>query len=367
MANINSIYFNSNSKQLFVDNQSNQFIVSGYRLVLDPTLNRDLLLVNPPISTGDYGRKGNIAFDNNHIFYCVDTNKWLRAKLASWIPPGADASVYSIEGSGVPTPTNWWPLNNTSLGNDIIGGTYNFGALPGPASVNFGNSSVGFTNTTIGSCLLNYTSNLVQPSIVNENFTLSFEIKRVGAQSYLTVPAPTFGFIMGSPYGRLGFHLSYANKSNGKTGPYGNRGLYESLGNNIQFALGAHQALFPNSNYRWASVATTTQIDNSNFFQIVCTNDSSNKTIKIYCNGMLEETHNYAATPLGTKYNNPAYQGWGIGAVPRGSSYGTPVNATEYSSQINIKNIGFWRGKAFSQAQVTDLYNGGVFKKYPFV
>lgn len=372
MANINSIYFNSPSKQLFVDNQSNQFVVSGYRLVVDPTLNRDLLLVNPPVSTGDLGVKGNIAFDNNHIYYCADSNKWLRAKLASWVLPGQESSLYATNAGPLPSPTHWWPFRGwgqplpPTHGKEVINGSYNFDY--GAPSFMMPAFSDGVT-TDSSRNLLNFTSNLVQPSVVNESFSLSFEIKRANPNSIY--PNQQGGFILGSMFGRLGFHVSYCNTASGKIGAFGARGAYEVTGSNIQFALGAHlsgTSNFSSGSYRWASVATTTALtDYNSFYQIVCTNDFATKTIKIYSNGQEEASFSYENLPLASKYNNPAHQGWGIGGNPNGSWAGANVRSTTNNQFLTLRNMGFWRGTALTPSQVAELYNGGTFKRYPFI
>lgn len=37
-----------------------------------------------PSSASDTGTKGQIAWDDNYIYVCSDTDTWLRAPIASW-------------------------------------------------------------------------------------------------------------------------------------------------------------------------------------------------------------------------------------------------------------------------------------------
>lgn len=332
MATVNSIYYNAPGKQLFIDNNTNQFVISGYRLAVDPTLNRDLLLVQVPDTTGDIGMQGNIAFDEHHIYYCVSTNRWVRARLANW---DSTEDISPAAPSEITTPTNWW--NFTSNGNSILG-NYNFTPK---GTVNF-NSTNGFTNPIVEGCLLNYTSNLIEPSVSNIDFSISFEVKRLNN-----------GFLMGNPFGKLGFHFQFVNPSNTAYGPY------------LSFSLGTHGPFF---NYSWVTAISSSQISTSEFTQVVATNDAANKIIKLYINGVFETSTSYlGGNPLGSIYNNPSYQGWGIGASPNGSAYGNPVNQTEYYSSSNVRYMGFWKGTALNAPQVLALYNGGDFRRYPFV
>lgn len=334
MATINSIYYNSPGKQLFIDNNTNQFVVSGYRLSLDPNLNRDLNIVSAPDTTGDFGTRGNIAFDDHHIYYCINTNTWVRARLASWGDGLQDPLVSPIQ-LPVPTPSNWW--NFTSDAQDSIG-SYNF-QNPNPSQAISFSAENGFTNPTVNGCLLNYTSNLVEPSVSNIDFSISFEVKRINN-----------GFLMGNPFGKLGFHFEFVNPSNTVYGPY------------LSFSLGRHTPA-----YNWVRAVSNSQISTSAFTQVVATNNASSKTIKLYINGALERSTSYAGLQLGSVYNNPSYQGWGIGASPNGSFWSFPVNSTEYYSSSSVRYMGFWKRKTLSAEEVNYLYNGGDFRRYPFV
>ena len=336
MATLNPILAENAGKKIYVNDLTQEFIVSGYRMVLDPRLNRDTLLVTTPISQNDPGIKGNIAFDNNHMYYCVDTNKWVRTKLASWnnveyvLPPATGPGGVA----GISTPTHWWPF--TSNSNSILG-NYNFNSYNNPSFT--ANGLV--TNANNYNYLLNCTSNIVEPTTRNESFTISFETKRT-----------TNGFLMGCPFGQLGFAFGYCNR-NTRTA----RGDFSSAGPNLAFFFSTHYT--DGYSYRWSAAASTTSISNSSFSQIVAVNDATNKQVKIYVNGVLEETQSYGKP--GTFYQNPIYQGFGIGASAQS------VCAVEYYSTTLLKNMGFWKGIALSQTEITNLYNGGAFKSYPFV
>lgn len=333
MATLNPILAENAGKKIYVDDLTQEFIVSGYRLVLDQRLNRDTLLVTTPTSQNSAGTRGNIAFDNNHLYYCIDTNKWVRAKLANW-----DSTNYvSIPSTGlvsvnIPSPTHWWPF--TSNGNSILG-NYNFNSYNSPSFTTNGLVTNG------SNYLLNCTSNIVEPTTLNENFSISFETKRT-----------TNGFLMGCPFGKLGFHFGYVNRATRTA-----RGDFSSAGSNLAFAFGTHNT--NGYSYRWSSAASTSSISNSTFSQIVATNDATNKQVKIYVNGVLEETTSYGAP--GTFYQNPMYLGFGIGASAQG------ICGVEYNATTLLKNMGFWKGTLLSQSNVTSLYNGGAFRSFPFV
>lgn len=354
MAQINSIYYNSPGKQLLIDNDTNQFIISGYRVVVDPNLNRDLLIVNAPTSTGDRGQKGNIAFDNNHLYYCVDTNRWVRSKLANWGP--RDGSYAGAASDGVidpvivgavlpPTPTNWWPFLSSPAASL---GSYQFGVYGAQVFNSNGYSNAG------GGYLLNYTSNLVEPSTFNQSFTISFEVKRTSSSA----------FFMGSAFGKLGFHFAFVN------GNKGSRGEFITNGDRIGFSLGAHRSAFPNppvvsffNDYRWAAVCSNSAISINEHSQIVAVNDAPAQEIRLYVNGEHQQTISYAGTPPGSRYNNPSFQGWAIGANPNGASNAN----TEYNSPNILRQMGFWKGYVLNQTEITALYNEGDFRRYPFV
>lgn len=41
-------------------------------------------LVSPPMSATSTGTTGQISFDANYIYVCVNTNTWLRSQLSTW-------------------------------------------------------------------------------------------------------------------------------------------------------------------------------------------------------------------------------------------------------------------------------------------
>jgi hypothetical protein len=354
MAQINSIYYNSPGKQLLIDNDTNQFIISGYRVVVDPNLNRDLLIVNAPTSTGDIGQKGNIAFDKNHLYYCIDTNRWVRSKLANWGPrdgtyagAASDGVIDPVHvGVTLPTPTNWWPFLSSPAASL---GSYEFTAYGAKVFNSNGYSNAG------GGYLLNYTSNLVEPSTLNQSFTLSFEVKRTSSSQ----------FFMGSPFGKLGFHMQFID------GAKGSRGEFITYGDRMGFVISAHRSTFfapavvdGYNDYRWFGVCSNSAISMNEHSQIVAVNDAPAQEIRLYVNGVHQQTISYAAaTPLKSRYNNPLFQGWAIGASPNGSSNAN----TEYNSPNILRQMGFWKGYALDQTEITALYNEGNFQRYPFV
>ena len=356
MAQINSIYYNSPGKQLLIDNDSNQFIISGYRVVVDPNLNRDLLIVNAPASTGDIGQKGNIAFDDNHLYYCIATNRWVRSKLANWGPrdgtyagAASDGVIDPIAASVViPTPTNWWPFLSSPASSL---GSYQFGTYGAQVFNSNGYSNAG------GGFLLNYSSNLVEPSTFNQSFSISFEVKRTSSSA----------FFMGSPFGKLGFHFQFIN------GTKGSRGEFTTYGDRMGFVISAHRSTLPSSpivswydDYRWFGVCSSAAISTSAHSQIVAVNDAPAQAIRLYVNGEHQQTISYAGTPLVSRYDNPRFQGWAIGASPNGNATSSPLS-TEYNSPNILRQMGFWKGYALDQTEITALYNEGNFQRYPFV
>ena len=358
MANLNSIWSVAPNKGLFIDSNTNQFIISGYRLVVDPLLNRDTLKVTAPSTSDSIGERGNVAFDDHHLYYCIGTNKWVRSKLAYWSEENNEDSnqgLTSPSQTHIPIPTNSWKL--TSNGSDGIG-QYHFYSY-GPSRFD---TVSGYSNN-VGGYLLNHTSNLIEPSRLNENFTLSFETKRP------LVPDSLHRFFMGQPFGRLGFSLNWINPG------YKNlRGDYQIYGDHLSFYFNTHYTVSGTRNfdYRWLAQSTLTPPSTSEFCQVVVTNETATKLIKLYVNGTLQSTASYAppymnvGQNIGSFYSNPSYQGWGIGASPNGS-VGTASASVEYHSKIDaLRYMLFWKGTALNQAQVTQLYNNGNFIRYQY-
>jgi hypothetical protein len=345
MAELNTIYYNDPNRQLYINNDTNEFIVSGYRLVVDNNLNRDLLLVTPPPSPLSAGKKGNIAFDKNYVYYCLENNTWARSALAAWDTIRPEGFVTELDNGNtvrLPTPSHWWPLTQDS--NSKLG-DYNF-IQYGAVSYSSGGAETSNTRTfkvgSFGNSLLNYSSNLIEPSTLNQSFSISFETKR------LINLTPANQFILGNAFGKLGFYFEYANQNGTATGNY------------LTFAFSTHQA----PSYSWTKIRTTGQVLDAHYHQVVVANDAYNSGLFLYLDGALQASGRYATRP-GSYYNNPSFQGFGIGANPNGSS-NTPVNSVEYNTPVVIKNLHFWKGIAITSGNAKALYNGGAFKSYPF-
>lgn len=348
MAELNTIFYSGNAtKQLLVNNSTNEFIVSGYRLVLDQSLNRDLATVSAPTEVVSVGKKGNIAFDKNYVYYCVEDNVWKRAPLAKWMPS-------SVAGT-FPKPSHWWSFQDSGANGQGFSqkGDYNFYTYSAlPASVPTFNSSgvylgssagIDRTRYPAGVSLLNFSSNLVEPSSLNQDFTISFETKRlnINATNSITNTSPR-QVILGSQFGKLGFYFEYST-SNG----YG-------LGNFVSFKFSTGLALY-------ASIqSTSTGITDSFYHQVVGINDSYNKAISLYVDGILQGSGKYPSP--GYTYANPAAQGFAIGGLPLGNVGGRAAATVEANTPLIIRNLGFWKGVALNSGQVKYLYNDRQFR-----
>ena len=368
MASLNTIWSVAPNKGLFIDSNTNQFIISGYRLIVDPLLNRDTLKVTAPSTSDSIGERGNVAFDDHHLYYCIGTNKWVRSKLAYWSEENNEGVTPGITTPGqtyIPVPTNSWKF--TSNGSDGIGDYHfysYFNTKFDPVS-GFSNISLySIPNLNLG-YLLNHTSNLIEPSKLSEDFTLSFETIRPS-----TKPGLPYTFFMGSPFGKLGFYLNWINPNGSKAA----RGDYQTTGNHLQFSFNTHNTVSGATNFtfRWLAQPTLTAPSKTQFCQVVATHQASTKEVKLYVDGILQSSANYqtpymlAGQKVGSIYENPKYQGWGIGASPAGSN-GSPAMQTEYVSKIDaLRYMLFWKGTALNQAQVTQLYNNGNFIRYQY-
>lgn len=415
----NQIFYSAPGKLVQVNDNTNEFIISGYRLVVDKNLNRDLMIVETPSNTGDYGLRGNIAFDNNHIYYCRNTNDWLRGRLARWKGNDNDVFVNVPSPVNITNPTNWWKLQspfqnlpngqryvNPDLGSyifiDVASANNNiwwsapkaFGG-PGnpPLPSAFFSTVSGYLNYPNGNnynsaSLLNYGSNLVDLISFNQDFSISFETRRIPNTSSLST------MILGSLYGALGFHFRFANKSNLTSGNY-------LSGQNIVFGLSAHttgtqvyfgsnpayntdiywaRPNFPSNGNRWINVASNSNISTGTLTQIVATNNATTKEIKLYVNGNLEDSKSYQGVPLAVPRavsKESQAIGMAIGATPVGgisstdftdvSIYGGTSFYVTQVSNVQVKNLGFWKNKILTQEEITNLYNNGDFRSYPFV
>lgn len=343
MAELNTILYADTNKQLFVDNNTNQFILSGYKLVLDRSLNIDLTPVSAPTEPNSFGKKGNIAFDDDYIYYCVEDNTWTRHGLAFW---GNSQSFASIDlGSGnyskLPAPLYWWRF--TENANSTLG-DYNF--INYGATFSSSGAYIPVTTTRKNgdplNCLLNYTSNIIEPSTLNQDFTISFETKRLNINSPWNSQ-----FILGSAFGKLGFHFEYTNN------------LGTALGNYLSFRFSTHSR----PTYSWVRVQSINPITDQNYHQIVAMNDAYNKAILLYIDGVFQGSGKYNAP--GSYYENPSFKGFGIGANPNGS-YFTNINSAEYNTPLIIRNLGFWKGLVLNSGNVQALYNTGAFQSFPF-
>lgn len=355
MSTLNQIYYSAPGKLIATKDETSEFIISGYRINADPLLNLNTNLVAVPSSTGDFGVKGTMAFDKSHFYICIDNNKWARTRLAFW---EEDVPI-STEGLVIPTPTNWW--NFTSNGNDLIG-AYSFITN---GNVTF-DSIEGFKNPTSNTSLLNYSSNLIEPSVLNRDFSISFEVKRVGN-----------GFLLGNPYGRLGFHFRFVDPTTeNAVGGFTTAGTYLAFSwsthtDNYNSTLGPTASLtnLDGPGARWTSLKSLNPINDSAYTQVLVTNNAFTRELKMYINGTLNDTKSYLTqSPLPRiRAGINILKGFGIGATIAGGTWGRPVDQIDYYNSSNIRYLGFWRNTVLNQENVTYLYNGGSFRRYPFV
>jgi len=406
MASLNQIFYQAPGKLIQVNDATNEFIVSGYRLIVDKNLNRDLLIVETPSSTGDYGEKGNISFDDHHIYYCKAKNTWVRGKLASWLDNEPDQLITNIPNLNVTNPTNWWKMAPTS-GQPLTDlGNYNFNSYGTITSFPYlypatNTLASGYINPSTNLYYINYSTNLVDLAGLNQDFSISFETSR---RPYTPYPSTMINssnassFILGNLFGGVGFHFRFADKNTLNSGNY-------LSGQNIVFGLNAHTSGFKtqyafqdveaiywaapgfgngsgipgkgNGN-RWINVASTTSfLVGDTLKQVVVTNNASSKELKLYVNGQLEDTKSYVGIPITNvrKITQNQCVGMGIGGTPVGGVGNNPVLGTMSSSVasiaakslVTVKNLGFWKNIILDQEQITALYNAGNFKTYPFV
>jgi hypothetical protein len=351
MAELNTIYYNDPNRQLIVNNVTNEFVVSGYRLVVDGTLNRDLSLVATPLEPTSPGKKGNLAFDKNYVYYCLADNSWSRSALATWEsvkPEAISSKKVSSFASKIPQPSNWW---NFTTNIDATYGDYQFSPIGADVAATFSSGGAylpGATgsNTNQGG-FLNFSSNLVEPTTLNESFSISFETRRLNKNS-----AWQNQFLLGSIYGKLGFGFEYNLSGQGLNS------IIYSGGNFLTFKFQV-----PGAGPTYQRVQSKTAITDTGYHQIVGVNDSYSKAILLYIDGALQGSGNYTG-PAGF-YNNPSFKGFGIGAAPFGS-FNTPVNNTAFSTPTVIRYLGFWKNYALTSGQVSSLYNTGSFNRFPF-
>jgi hypothetical protein len=347
MATLNSVYYLSPGKQIFVDNNSNQFVVSGYKLSLDPNLNTNLTLGNVPTMPNDIGAAGTISFDRRFIYYCWANNNWTRARLASWtndntINPSA----------GITNPSNYWYL--TVNGETQLGDT---SFIPSPNNPTFNSSGVTTNSVGLTGTALYAFTNFAYPGWTKaalyyglaegfypNSFSVAFETKRINSS----------GFLLGSKYGQQNFHFEFSGSYLLFRMPKSNGGGVPDTGN-------------------WHSIRSISQFNNTNHYQVVATFDPSDNSIaKFYVNGVLQGSDNYHTNTV-SLYNAgfsfgtiQQARGFGIGGTPFGNINGAQSNTlTERNSSI-VRNLGFWNHYVLNQTEVTALYNGGTFRKFPF-
>jgi hypothetical protein len=343
MATLNTIYYLNSGKQLYVNNDTNQFVISGYQLSLDPNLNANISLVNPPNLPDSLGQKGTITFDKNHVYYCYADNNWSRARLAGWT---VDSTVSPI---GITNPNNWWYFTLNS--DPVFGNDYFFSN----GNVTFNSSGVN-TSGTNNNGLFCYKTLAIpgwskammyygQPEGLYPNrFSTSFETKRVNSS----------GFLLGSKYGQLNFHFEFS-------------------GNYLVFNMPKSAGGGNPVTGQWHKIPSISQFNNSSYYQVVATFDPRNDSLaKFYVNGVLQGSANYHYTTVslyngGFSFNTiPQAQGFGIGGTPLGNINGAQPNTLTENNKVIVRNLGFWYEYALNQTEITALYNGGTFRKYPF-
>jgi len=342
MATLNSIWSIAPNKGLFVNAETNQFIISGYQMVLDSNLNTSINQSNPPSLPNSAGTKGSITFDQNYVYYCHTDNTWSRARLGAWTSSSTISSV------GITNPNNWWYF---TLNSDAIFGNDNFITN---GRMTFNSNGV-TTNGAISNGLFCYRTLAIpgwskamiyygQPQNISPNqFSVSFETKRVNSN----------GFLLGSKYGQLNFHFEFN----------GNYLLFK-----MPKAAGGNPIVG-----EWHQIQSLSQFNNSSYYQIVATFDPRNDSIaKFYVNGVLQGSANYHYNTVslyngGYSFNSiPQAQGFGIGGTPLGNVNGSQANTLTENNNVIVRNLGFWSSYPLTQPEVTALYNGGTFRKFPF-
>lgn len=344
MATLNTIYYLNSEKQVYVNNNTNQFVISGYQLNLDPNLNANISLGNVPATPFSIGKMGTIAFDQNHLYYCHADNYWSRTRLAAtWVNDSTTSPA------GITNPNSWWYF--TLNGDGILGND----SFVTNGNVTFNSNGIN-TSGTNNNGLFCYKTLAVpgwskammyygQPEGLYPNrFSTSFETKRINSS----------GFLLGSKYGQLNFHFEFS-------------------GNYLVFNMPKSAGGTPVTG-EWHKIRSISQFDNSSYYQVVATFDPRNDSIaKFYVNGVLQGSANYHYTTVslyngGFSFNTiPQAQGFGIGGTPLGNINGNSSNTLTENNNVIVRNLGFWLDYALTQTEVTSLYNGGTFRKYPFV
>ena len=354
MATLNTIFYLNEGKQLFVDNNTNQFVVSGYKLSLDPNLNANINLANTPTTSNDIGVAGTIALDKRYIYYCWANNNWSRARLASWTNDNTISPVGPGGGGGgsITNPSNYWYF--TINGEPQLGET-SFVSSPNNPIFNSNGvttNSVGLTGTALYAfsnfAFPGWTKAAIYYGLPEGNypnsFSISFETKRINSS----------GFLLGSKYGQQNFHFEFSGNYLLFRMPKSNGGGVPDTGN-------------------WHSIRSINQFNNTDHYQVVATFEPRNDSLaKFYVNGVLQGSANYPYTTV-SLYNAgfsfstiQQARGFGIGGTPLGNINGAQSNTLSERNSSIVRNLGFWNNYVLNETEITILYNGGNFRKFPF-
>jgi hypothetical protein len=60
----------------FFANVTSNVVINGEKLVIPTT--------TPPANTDGAGQRGELRFNNTHIYVCIANNSWKRAALSTW-------------------------------------------------------------------------------------------------------------------------------------------------------------------------------------------------------------------------------------------------------------------------------------------
>lgn len=346
MATLNTIYYLNSGKQLFVDNNSNQFVVSGYKLSLDPNLNANITLGNTPTLPNDIGVAGTIAFDKKFVYYCWADNNWSRARLASWtnnntITPSAAVTnpnyywYFTINGEAQLGDTSFIPSPNNP--------TFNANGVTTNSTGLYANGLYAYTNFSFPGWTKAALYYGLPEGFYPNSFSVAFETKRINSS----------GFLLGSKYGQQNFHFEFS-------------------GNYLLFRMPKGNGGTPDTG-NWHSIRSINQFNNTNHYQVVATFEPrDNSLANFYVNGVLQGSANYHYSTV-SLYNAgfsfstiQQARGFGIGGTPLGNINGDQSNTLSERNSSIVRNLGFWNNYVLTQTEITALYNGGSFRKFPF-
>jgi hypothetical protein len=124
---------------------------------------------------------------------------------------------------------------------------------------------------------------------------------------------------------------------------------------------------------QWHQIKSISQLNNTGYYQVVATFEPPDGSIaKFYVNGVLQGSANYhyetvslynAGFSFGTV---PQARGFGIGGTPLGNINGAQSNTLSERNSVVVRNLGFWNHYVLNETEITALYNGGNFRKFPF-